>query len=544
MNSSKRLIVVSNRLPISLERTANSYAVKPSSGGLVTALRSVFRKYEGCWIGWTGTDYATEVEETLREVTELEFQLHPVFLTEEERCGFYSGFSNEIVWPLFHDLQSRCNFDPGYWEAYVAINRRFADTIAAVARDDDFIWVHDYHLTRVAASLRQLGLRSSLGYFQHIPFPSPDIFEKLPWRTQLLTSMLDFELVGFQTARDRQNFAICVRRFVPDATIVNLGKQLLIERPGSRTRVGDFPISIDFDEFNTEASTPEVTALADEVRQHLKGCALVLGVDRLDYTKGLPEKLKAFSEMLSRSPELRRKVTLLQVVVPSREDIPKYRDLKLEIERTISEINGRFTEPGWSPIQFIYRRIDRKQLLAYYRAADVALVTPLKDGMNLVAKEYCASQVDKTGVLVLSEFAGAADQLQNGALLVNPNDVVGTAAALRLAISMPSEERERRMGLLRRSVRRADVYRWTDSFLHTAGSTVESSASQGLHPTASVEPIRKAAELLPITTGSRRIGEVTRFAVAGETTAVATAIAADPPGRLFLLNSPIRDGNR
>ena len=296
MTPNKRLVIISNRLPVSIERTADSYSVKPSAGGLVTALRSVFRKYEGCWIGWTGTDYSPEVETVLRSVPDLGFQVHPVFLSEEERSGFYSGFSNEIVWPLFHDLQSRCNFDPDYWESYVAINDRFADIIADVARDDDFIWVHDYHLTRVAASLRRRGVRASLAYFQHIPFPSPDIFEKLPWRTQLLTSMLDFELVGLQTARDRQNFAICVRRFVPDATILNLGKQLLIERAGARTCVGDFPISIDFDEFANQADTPEVAALAEKVRRDMRGCALVLGVDRLDYTKGIPEQLQAFSQ--------------------------------------------------------------------------------------------------------------------------------------------------------------------------------------------------------------------------------------------------------
>jgi alpha,alpha-trehalose-phosphate synthase [UDP-forming] len=540
MSPNKRLIVVSNRLPISLERTGNSYAVKPSSGGLVTALRSVFRKYEGCWIGWTGTDYAIEVEEVLRSVPELEFQVHPVFLTEEERSGFYAGFSNEIMWPLFHDLQSRCNFDPSYWEAYVAINRRFADTVAGIARDDDFIWVHDYHLTRVAASLRQIGVRSSLAYFQHIPFPSPDIFGKLPWRTQLLTSILDFGLVGFQTARDRQNFAICVRRFVPDATIVNLGKQLLIERSGSHTRVGDFPISIDFDEFANQANTPEVAALAEQLHQHMPGCALILGVDRLDYTKGLPEKLKAFAEMLLRCPELRRKVTLLQVVVPSREDIPKYHDLKREIERRISEINGRFTEPGWVPIHFIYRRIEREQLLAYYRAADVALVTPLKDGMNLVAKEYCASQVDANGVLVLSEFAGAADQLQGGALLVNPNDVIGTAAALRHAIFMPREERAHRMGILRRSVKRGDVYRWTETFLRAAGARMDSDASQGLSTALPMEGLREAAEQPGEETVPRRIAEVTKFPVSADSashTTVATKSFAAP---LLLWRAPRR----
>ncbi len=486
MTTNRRLVVVSNRLPVSIERAGDSYTVSPSSGGLVTALRSVFRKYQGCWIGWTGTDYSPGVEDVLRSVPELEFDVFPVFLSAEERAKFYSGFSNEVVWPLFHDLQSRCNFDPDYWDSYVAINDRFGDRIASVAHDDDFIWVHDYHLTRVAASLRRLGLRCRLAYFQHIPFPSPDIFEKLPWRTQLLDSMLDFGLVGVQTSRDRHNFAVCVRRFVPDATVINLGKQLIIERNGRKTLVGDFPISIDFDEFADQAATPEITALAEQVRDDMRGRSLVIGVDRLDYTKGLPEKLKAFSQMLSQYPELRRKVNLVQVVVPSREDIPKYHDLKLEIERKISEINGRFTESGWVPIHFIYRRLDRSQLLAYYRAANVALVTPLKDGMNLVAKEYCAAQVDEQGVLVLSEFAGSAPQLQSGALMVNPNDVVGTAAALRQAILMPGEERMRRMSRLRKAVQRHDVYRWSNSFLQAAGASIEAEAAGTTAPAESL----------------------------------------------------------
>ncbi len=479
MTSNRRLIVVSNRLPVSIESTGDSFALNPSSGGLVTALRSVFRRYDGCWIGWPGTEYSPAVEELLRSVPEFEFEVHPVFLTEEERLEFYSGFSNEIVWPLFHDLQSRCNFHPTYWDSYVAINDRFADRVSKVAQDGDFIWVHDYHLTGVAASIRRLGMQATLSYFQHIPFPSPDIFEKLPWRTELLASMLDFELVGLQTFRDRQNFAICVERFAPDAKILNSGNQMVVERGNRRTIVGDFPISIDFDEFASQAASPEVTKLTAQIRADMNGRSLLLGVDRLDYTKGLPEKLRAFSHLLEQSPQLRRKVTLLQVVVPSREDIPKYNELKLEIERTISEINGRFTDSGWAPIHFIYRRLDRQQLLAYYRAADVALVTPLKDGMNLVAKEYCAAQIGEQGVLVLSEFAGAASQLDCGAIIVNPNDIAGVAQALQSAVLMSRNERVRRMKTLRQAVRQADVYQWSKAFLEAAGRIIDVKDSIG-----------------------------------------------------------------
>ncbi len=506
MTSNRRLIVVSNRLPVSIEGTGDSLALYPSSGGLVTALRSVFRRYDGCWIGWPGTEYSPAVEELLRSAPEFEFEVHPVFLTEEERSEFYSGFSNEIVWPLFHDLQSRCNFHPRYWDSYLAINDRFADRVSKVAQDGDFIWVHDYHLTGVAASIRRLGVQATVSYFQHIPFPSPDIFEKLPWRTELLASMLDFELVGLQTFRDRQNFAICVERFAPDAKILTSGNQMVVERGSRRTIVGDFPISIDFEEFASQAASPEVTKLTAQIRADMNGRSLLLGVDRLDYTKGLPEKLRAFSHLLEQFPELRRKVTLLQVVVPSREDIPKYNELKLEIERTISEINGRFTDSGWAPIHFIYRRLDRQQLLAYYRAADVALVTPLKDGMNLVAKEYCAAQIGEQGVLVLSEFAGAASQLDCGAIIVNPNDVAGVAQALQAAVLMNRHERVRRMKALRQAVRLADVYQWSKAFLEAAGRIIE--VKDAIGRTGNLTPSLNGRKRSPASLGLRGVRAV------------------------------------
>ena len=258
MNTSARLIIVSNRLPVSVEPAGESYKVSPSSGGLVTALRAVFREYEGCWIGWTGTEYSPVVEDLLRSLPQTDFQIHPVFLSQQEKTQFYSGFSNEIVWPLFHDLQSRCNFHPDYWDSYVRVNERFADRISKVARDQDFVWVHDYHLTRVAAGLRERGLQCSLAFFQHIPFPSPDIFEKLPWREEFLNAMLDFDLVGLQTARDRQNFAICVERFSKDATVCQSGSYLTVERRNRRTKLHSFPISIDFEEFASMAATPDV----------------------------------------------------------------------------------------------------------------------------------------------------------------------------------------------------------------------------------------------------------------------------------------------
>lgn len=460
-----RMVVVSNRLPVTVEQNPEGFRVEASSGGLVTALRPLLNECAGVWIGWTGTDASPEIERVLAEYSRQgNFELKPIFMTADERSRFYCGFSNEVLWPLFHDLQSRCNFDPTYWDTHLTVNRRFAERTAKETRSGDLIWVHDYHLMSVAASLRQLGVNEQLAYFHHIPFPSPDIFEKLPWREEILTALLDFDVVGFQTLRDRRNFVACLRQFVKAVDIKTQGEHLVVVEPGRTTFVGAFPIGIDFEEFAQGAGNEDVASRAAEIARGFSGCRIILGVDRLDYTKGIPERLAAFRYLLESHPELRRKITLIQVVVPSREDIPKYGELKAEIQRAVSEINGRYGEPGWMPIHYIHRSLDRPELLAYYGAADIALVTPLKDGMNLIAKEYCAARVNNDGVLILSEFAGAAFQLHGGALLVNPYHTRAVAEAIRLACEMPLSEQRRRMRKSRARVRREDIYRWRDSF--------------------------------------------------------------------------------
>jgi trehalose 6-phosphate synthase/phosphatase len=478
MTPGQRIVVVSNRLPVTIEESPNGLRLRPSSGGLVTALRPLLNDSAGIWIGWTGTDASPEVERALEEQSQRSnFALKPVFMSAEERSRFYNGFSNEVLWPLFHDLQSRCNFDPGYWDTHLTVNQRFAQKAADEARTGDLIWVHDYHLMSVAPSLRQLGVHEQLAYFHHIPFPGPDIFEKLPWREEILTALLDFDVVGFQTLRDRRNFVACLRHFVKEAEIRAEGEHLIVDEPGRKTFVGAFPISIDFEEFESGAAQKNAAARASEIVQSLSGCRIVLGVDRLDYTKGIPERLAAFRHLLEFHPELRGKITLVQVVVPSREDIPKYRELKTQIQRTVGEINGHFGEPGWVPIHYIHRSLERQELVAYYRAADVALITPLKDGMNLVAKEYCAARVNDDGVLVLSEFAGAAFQLNRGALLVNPYHTRAVAEAIRTACEMSPTEQRERMRKLRARVRRENIFRWRDSFCNCRAATgVESSA--------------------------------------------------------------------
>ncbi|HTO77457.1 MAG TPA: trehalose-6-phosphate synthase [Thermoanaerobaculia bacterium] len=465
------LVVVSNRLPFALTREDGAWRVEPGSGGLVTALRPVLEGRGGRWIGWSGAvaEDLPDARAALRASGErFGYELVPVPLTASERDRFYHGFSNEVIWPLFHDLLSMCRFDPEYWRAYEAVNRRFAAEAAKDARPGDFFWVHDYHLLAMAGELRRLGVSSRIAFFLHIPFPPLDVFLKLPWRFPVLQSLLSYDLVGFQTIRDRRNFLQCVRLLLPGARFSGKGAVMSVRWEDRDVRVGTFPISIDARALERRARQPEVVAKAASLRADETGRRIVLGVDRLDYTKGIAQKLEAFRRLLETSPELRGNVTLVQIAVPSREEIRGYREHRTAIERLVGEINGTFTRSGWVPVHYLHRPLEGPRLSAYYLAADVALVTPLKDGMNLVAKEYCATRVSKDGVLVLSEFAGAAAELQRAALLVNPYDVEGVADALRRALDMPRAEQRARMSRLRRTIRERDIYHWLDAFLRAA----------------------------------------------------------------------------
>jgi len=474
MNTENRLIVISHRLPINVESTASGYEVHTSSGGLVTALDSVLRKYSGVWIGHVGQQATDEVARLI-ELASLNqsYQLHTVLLSPEEVSNFYHGFSNEIIWPLFHDLQSRCNFSPEYWSAYCTVNERFAETAVRFATHDSFVWVHDYHFTLLAQYLRRRNDSCGIGLFQHIPFPPPDIFEKLPWRRDILRGMLMYDVVGFQTQRDQNNFGNCLQALLPECTFTVSDDSLHVRFEDRSVRVKSFPISIDFHAFADVAAEPAVRARARQLRQEQQGRKIILGVDRLDYTKGIIERLRAYSYMLRTWPQMRRGVTMVQVVVPSRVDIPKYLELKEEVERLVGEINGEFSDVGWVPVHYLYRTMPREELIAHYVAADIALITPLKDGMNLVAKEYCASQVGNTGVLILSEFAGAAKELLDGALLVNPNDQQAVAHAIMRAAQMPVSECVARMQRLRRQLREHDVYDWAESFLEAGANPAQ-----------------------------------------------------------------------
>ncbi|MHC1744532.1 MAG: trehalose-6-phosphate synthase [Syntrophobacteraceae bacterium] len=469
----RRLAVVSNRLPIVVnENKEGNWSISPGSGGLVTALGPVLRDRGGLWIGWLGNS-STELHDASflrnllsRGAAETGYTLKAVDLSEEEVQKYYFGFSNEILWPLFHDLPTRCNFDPGYWEFYHSVNRKFAAAVQKHTGEEDYVWIHDYQLALVASELKKLGAVRNTGFFLHIPFPPLDVFLRLPWRFQILDALMQHDLIGFQTGRDRRNFIGCLRALTRGGVrVFGRGQVCRVVTPEREVLVGAFPISIDFNEFAKAASTAEVDRQVGEIRANLPRRQLILGIDRLDYTKGIPNRLHALRNALERYPALRRRITLIQVVVPSRETIKEYDRLKEEIERLVGEINGQYSEVGWTPISYMFRSLTRSELAAYYRACEMALVTPLKDGMNLVAKEYCASRTKEDGTLILSEFAGAAAQLHHGALLVNPYDVRGVADAIHRASRMGPQEIHTRMKGLRRSIRKQDIFGWVNSFL-------------------------------------------------------------------------------
>jgi len=462
----QRFLIVSNRLPAVISRNQGEWRITSGSGGLVTALTPIMRKAKGQWVGWPGCGDEAPLPELMeRFEQEHGYRLYPVPLTDDEVEKYYHGFSNESLWPLFHDLLGFCRFSLENWQVFQEVNQRFAEAVAKQAEQDDLIWVHDYQLALVGRHLRALNLPQTLAYFLHIPFPSPDLFRRLPWRNELILALMDYDLLGFQTLRDRRNFISTVVSLLPETEVLARHRYHTVLRYGRRTvKVGNFPISIDFDEFNEGARAKDVADAAWYLHENLHGRQLVLGVDRLDYTKGIPERFLAFERALEKYPELMTNISLMQVVVPSRTLVPDYQNLKETLDQLAGRINARFGNSAWNPIHYVFRSLDRTQLLARYRTSEIALITPLRDGMNLVAKEYCAASVENNGILILSEFAGAADQLGKGALLVNPYDIEATADAIYRAFTMEPGERRHRMALLRGEVKRNDVHRWLQHF--------------------------------------------------------------------------------
>lgn len=462
-----RLLVASNRLPVTLTSDGDGgWRVSPASGGLVTAMDPILRRRRGTWTGWAGAPDAGQEELTRamgRGSDRPSYALQAVPLSSHEEDLFYRGFANEVLWPLFHSFPDRCNPEPRYWEAYQQVNRRFARSLAAAAAWDDLIWFHDYHLMLAGKELRTLGLDHRLAFFLHTPFPPPDLLEHIPWAQELLEALCHFDLLGFQTSGSQDNFLEAAHLLVPDARALRPADGGFTFN-GRMIRTGTFPISVDAAEFSAGAHGSVVLAMERQIRRDLGNQKLILGVDRLDYSKGIPEKLRGFDLALRTYPELRGSVLLKQLVVPSRDRIPAYRETKQEIERLVRSINRRWETDGWQPVEYLYDSWLRSELLAHYRAADMALVTPLNDGMNLVAKEYAVAN-QGSGVLILSAFAGAAAELGSEALLVDPREPDSVATAIYRAFRMPPQERSARMARAKTTVRTHDVHRWVEGFL-------------------------------------------------------------------------------
>jgi trehalose 6-phosphate synthase/phosphatase len=454
-----RLILVSNRLPVTIHDDKSGQSVTRSSGGLVAGLDPLHLNGDGMWIGYPGTDPDENASKLLDEM-----RLVPVEIPNDEYSGYYEGFSNGAIWPLFHYLLEHCSFDPEAFAAYKRVNERFAEKILEHAEDDDTIWIHDYQLMLVPSMLREKLPGARIGFFLHIPFPSVEVLRVMPQREELLRGLLGADLIGVHTFEYADHLSRSFRR------VLGLeARQGVVNLSGRSVRIEAHPLGIDIESQRNAAYSDEAEQILTRYKRNIGDAQVILGVDRLDYTKGLPNKLEAFKSLLDREPRWRDGAVLIQVAIPSREAIGSYRDQKSEIERLVGEINGLYGRAGKTPIQYIYGSVSPAELGALYRLADVALVSPIRDGLNLVAKEYVAVRDDGAGVLVLSEFAGAATELGE-ALRINPWDVEGSASQIERALDMGFGERNERMAPMHRRVVENDVHHWVDRFIRSLGS--------------------------------------------------------------------------
>lgn len=466
-----RLIVVSNRLPLTLKKTEQGWKTTQSSGGLASAMNPLLARTGGEWLGWAGDGGEEDREERQAILDEWGNTNHcfAVDLPKDVAEGFYEGYANQTLWPVFHDFLSQLKFDARHWEAYVEANRIFSEAVLQRYRPNDLIWIHDYHLMLLPQLLRLKLPDAAIGFFLHIPFPSSEIFPVLPRREELLEGLLGADLLTFQTHGHLQQFRAALLR------VLGLESKIAEVALGSRPiRLEALPIGIAPEEYTDLLYNDEKTAQQNaEWIGRYRGRRVLLAVDRLDYTKGVPERLRAYAQLLRSSPELKEKVILIQIAVPTREGIDTYQELREEVNRLVGEINGKMGTPEWTPLVYINRSIERCELVALYQLADVCWVGSLRDGMNLVAKEYVACKQQGDGVLVLSEFAGAAAEMGE-ALLINPYDEERTAATIKRALTLEEQERSLRMMALHNRVLRNDVFHWGDRFL----AALEEAASQ------------------------------------------------------------------
>ena len=473
---SNRLVVVSNRLPLTLRKTNGHWSSEKSSGGLVSAMTPLLQKTTGIWIGWSGETEEADGEERRAVFQEWERSEHcfAIELSASVAKGFYEGYANQTLWPVFHCFPSRLRFDAKGWDSYVEANRTFCRAVVDRYQPGDLVWVHDYHLMLLPQMLRTALPDAAIGFFLHIPFPPAEIFPILPRREELLQGLLGADLLAFQTHSHVQQFRSSVLRVLGiESRISEIGI-------GNRAvRLEALPIGIAPEEYTNLLANDKTTArYYDESISRYKGQRVILAVDRLDYTKGIPDRLRSFRRLLESSPELREKVILIQVAVPTREAIDMYQDLRTEVNQLIGEINGKVGTSGWTPVVYVNRSIERQELVALYRLANVCWVGSLRDGMNLIAKEYVACHGEGDGVLLLSEFAGAAAEMGE-ALLINPFDEERTAQVIARALNLEEKERRSRMQALHRRVIRNDVFHWGKRFVQILEEAVSARRDVG-----------------------------------------------------------------
>jgi len=455
-----KTIIVSNRLPVKISKTGDEYTSAASEGGLATGLGSIYKKGNNKWIGWPGVEITENADRKTIAKQLGDLSLVPVFLEQEEINQYYEGFSNEILWPVFHYYTSTyAVYRQSNWEYYNAVNLKFRDAILAIAEPGDIIWIHDYQLLLLPELVRKKMPDVSIGFFLHIPFPSHEMFRLIPWRKELLEGMLGADLIGFHTFDDVRHFLGAATRILPvssSANVITCGDRSIV--------VESFPMGIDYNKYSSLPLEAEVKQQIEQINDTFKDTRLILSIDRLDYSKGILQRLQAFEQLLQRHPEFCGKITLYMIVVPSRDTVPQYAHLRDEIDKRVGNINALYRNMEWTPIHYYYRSFPIETLSALYSAADVCLVTPMRDGMNLVSKEYVASRTKNDGVLILSEMAGASKELID-AIIVNPNNTNEVCEAILAAIKMPHTEQKRRMQSMRQLVEKFNISHWVKIFM-------------------------------------------------------------------------------
>lgn len=455
-----KLIIVSNRLPITIAKRGSTLKLQSSVGGLATGLDSFHKSYKSLWIGWPGYITGKDPQEkTLIQKKLSQENCYPVFLSNYDIENYYYGFCNKVLWPLFHYFTENTMYAKKFWKAYQRVNEQFSEVVSKIVEPNDKIWIHDYQLMLLPKLLRRKHRKNSIGFFLHIPFPSSEIFRLLPYRTEIIEGVMGADLIGFHTHDYVHHFTESIRKLL--GYEYKLGYISTMHR---RVMVDAFPMGIDYERFHSASNDNEINKEITRLKKRLGDHKIIISIDRLDYTKGIAERLEAFDLFLSKYPEYRNNVTLILVAVPSRTGVDKYTILKRNIDELISKINGKYGDIGWVPIWYLYRFMPFNKLVPLYCVGDVALITPLRDGMNLIAKEYIASKVNHTGVLILSEMAGAAQELGE-AIIVNPNNKEQIADAIKQSLEMPEYEQIRRNKTMQQRLKRYSVERWAHDFM-------------------------------------------------------------------------------